>query len=80
MFYNPTKMKFIYEELLRRKIAIVVVGFPAVPLLLARIRFCMSALHSREQLDYIISHMDQLGDFLDIKFDKGERKKIKTAG
>jgi serine palmitoyltransferase len=48
LFYNPIKMMYINYELLKRKIACVVVGFPAVPLVSARIRFCVSAIHSHE--------------------------------
>ena len=36
-----------------RKIATVGVGFPATPLMEGRIRFCLSAAHSKEQLDYV---------------------------
>ena len=32
------------------QVAVVVVGFPATPLLLARARICISASHSREDL------------------------------
>jgi len=35
-------------------IATVGVGFPATPLLQSRIRFCMSAALSKEQLDEVI--------------------------
>jgi len=70
LFYNPIKMLYINQELLKRKISVVVVGFPAVPLVSARIRFCVSAVHSREQLEYIVEHIDQLGDFCGLKYDK----------
>ncbi|CAL5985262.1 Serine_palmitoyltransferase 2 [Hexamita inflata] len=69
LFYNPTKMNYLSDELLRRKIAAVVVAFPAVPIVSARIRFCMSASHTDEEIDYILKHMDQIGDFLSIKFE-----------
>ncbi|CAL6107377.1 Serine_palmitoyltransferase 2 [Hexamita inflata] len=69
LFYNPIKMKCISDKLLERKIVAVVVGFPAVPMVSARIRFCMSASHTDEEIDYILKHMDQIGDFLSIKFE-----------
>lgn len=36
-------------------IATVGVGFPATPLIQSRIRFCMSAALSKEQLDEVIT-------------------------
>lgn len=72
VFYNPVKMMDIYRDMLSRKIAVVVVGFPAVPLMSARIRFCLSAAHTRDELDYVLAHVDQLGDYYGIKF--GSRK------
>jgi len=42
------------REFNRFNIATVGVGFPATPLLEGRIRFCMSAALSKEQLDEVI--------------------------
>lgn len=42
------------RELLKRGIGIVVVGFPATPITLARARFCLSASHTKEQLDKVM--------------------------
>jgi serine palmitoyltransferase len=38
------------RELLQRKIAICVVGYPATPIITARARFCVSASHTRKDL------------------------------
>jgi len=38
---------------LARGLAIVVVGFPATSILLARARFCLSAAHTKEMLDEV---------------------------
>jgi hypothetical protein len=38
----------------QRHIAMVVVGFPATALLMSRCRVCISASHSREDLDYAL--------------------------
>jgi hypothetical protein len=41
------------------------VGFPVTPLLLARIRFCLSSAHSRADLEDAIKKINELGqDFL----------------
>ena len=36
------------------QLAVVVVGVPATPLLLSRARFCMSAAHKTEDLEYAL--------------------------
>lgn len=41
------------RELLKKKIAVVVVGFPATSIVEARARICLSASHTREMLDYV---------------------------
>ncbi|KAG8089883.1 hypothetical protein GUJ93_ZPchr0011g28344 [Zizania palustris] len=50
MLYNPAKIPAFSRECLRQKVAIVTVAFPATPLLLARVRICISASHTREDL------------------------------
>eukprot|EP00483_Globobulimina_turgida_P002157 UN02159 len=47
---NPGKIAMTSRLLIQRGIAVVVVGFPAVPILFSRIRFCISANHTREQI------------------------------
>ena len=39
--------------MLKRGVAVVTVGFPATPLVLGRVRFCLSASHTREMLDEV---------------------------
>jgi serine palmitoyltransferase len=46
--YHAAKMPAFSRECLERNIAIVVVGYPATPLLLPRVRFCLSSAHTRE--------------------------------
>ena len=41
------------REMLKRNVAVVVVGFPATPLIESRTRFCLSAAHTREMLDKV---------------------------
>jgi len=52
MIFHPAKIPAISRECYKYGIAIVTVGFPATPLLLARARLCISAAHSREDLEY----------------------------
>ena len=39
--------------MLKRGVAVVTVGFPATPLVLGRVRFCLSASHTKEMLDAV---------------------------
>jgi serine palmitoyltransferase len=41
--------------MLKRGVAVVTVGFPATPLVLGRVRFCLSASHTKEMLDEVNS-------------------------
>ena len=41
------------REMLKRGVSVVTVGFPATPLVLGRVRFCLSASHSKEMLDEV---------------------------
>eukprot|EP00814_Leptocylindrus_danicus_P021981 CAMPEP_0116044130 /NCGR_PEP_ID=MMETSP0321-20121206/26826_1 /TAXON_ID=163516 /ORGANISM="Leptocylindrus danicus var. danicus, Strain B650" /LENGTH=310 /DNA_ID=CAMNT_0003525187 /DNA_START=241 /DNA_END=1173 /DNA_ORIENTATION=+ len=68
MLYNPTKIPAFSRELLKRGIAVVVVGFPAVPLLEARARFCISAGHSREDLDYALEQIEEVVQVLKLRY------------
>jgi serine palmitoyltransferase len=57
--------------MLRRKISVVVVGYPATPLISSRARFCVSAAHNKEDLDRLLQACDEVGDILQIKFSTG---------
>ena len=52
MLFHPGKICSTSRLLLERGIALVVVGFPATPLLSARARVCISASHTIEDLDW----------------------------
>jgi serine palmitoyltransferase len=54
--------------MLKRGIAIVVVGYPATPIISSRARFCISSAHTREDLDKAIEHISEVGDILMLKF------------
>jgi serine palmitoyltransferase len=68
MLYFPAKIPAFSRECLRRGIAVVVVGFPATPLLESRIRFCLSASHTRKDLEWAIEQISELGDLLLLKY------------
>jgi len=69
MLYNPTKIAAFSRECFKRGLAVVVVGFPAVPILQSRARFCISAGHTREQLDRALNEIDEVADLLKLRYD-----------
>lgn len=71
MLYNPAKIPAFSHEMLRRKIAVVVVGYPATPLVSSRARFCVSAAHTKDDLDRFLTACDEIGDVLQLKFSSG---------
>jgi serine palmitoyltransferase len=70
MLYYPAKISAFSREAFERGIAVVVVGYPATPLLLSRTRFCVSAGHTREDLDWALKEIDEIGDRLMLKYEK----------
>jgi serine palmitoyltransferase len=68
MLYNPTKIAAFSRECLKRGLAVVVVGFPAVPILMSRARFCISAGHTREDLDRALIEIDDIADILQLRY------------
>jgi serine palmitoyltransferase len=57
--------------MLRRKISVVVVGYPATPLVSSRARFCVSAAHTKDDLDRLLAACDDIGNVLQLKFASG---------
>ncbi|TVY75848.1 Serine palmitoyltransferase [Lachnellula suecica] len=71
MLYHPAKLPAFSREMLARGISIVLAGYPATPLLTARVRFCVSAAHNKEDMDRVLKACDEIGDLLDLKFSTG---------
>lgn len=68
MLYNPAKIPAFSRFCLERNLAVVVVGFPAAPLLLSRARFCISAAHTREALEEALKKIDEVSGLIGIKY------------
>lgn len=75
MLYNPSKIPAFSRECLKQNVAVVVVGFPATPLLLARARICISASHSRQDLVRALEVISNVGDLVGIKYFPAEPRK-----
>ncbi|KAH6849925.1 pyridoxal phosphate-dependent transferase [Chaetomium sp. MPI-CAGE-AT-0009] len=71
VLYHPGKMSAFSHEMLKRKISVVVVGYPATPLISSRARFCISSAHNKEDMDRILAACDEVGDILQLKYSTG---------
>uniref|UniRef100_A0A8C6VYW0 Serine palmitoyltransferase long chain base subunit 2 n=3 Tax=Nothobranchius TaxID=28779 RepID=A0A8C6VYW0_NOTFU len=70
MLYMPAKIGAFGREMLKRNIGVVVVGFPATPIIESRARFCISAAHSKDMLDRALSAIGEVGDLLQLKYSR----------
>ncbi|KAM0673413.1 serine palmitoyltransferase component [Gurleya vavrai] len=61
MIFNPGKIAVFSRMCLERKLAIVVVGYPATPVISNRARFCISGAHTRHDIDAMIRIIDYCG-------------------
>ena len=68
MLYQPYKIGDFSRLAFNRKLAVVVVGAPATPVTYPRVRFCVSAAHSREDLADALVAIGEIADELQIKF------------
>ena len=66
--FTPDKLELLSSLFLRMGIGIVVVGYPATPLLECRVRFCVSSAHTREMLDYCLHILDDLSKIFGLAF------------
>jgi serine palmitoyltransferase len=69
LLFNPGKMNMFHWMMKDRQtpIIVVVVAYPATPLVTSRVRFCVSASHTKEDIDTILRACDEVGDILDLK-------------
>lgn len=55
----------------RPPIVVVVVAYPATPLISSRVRFCVSAAHTKEDIDDVLMACDEVGGVLQLKYANG---------
>lgn len=70
LLFQPGKIRAFSHEALARDLAVVVVGYPATPINAARVRFCISASHTKEDLDDALRKVSEIGDVMQLKFKK----------
>ncbi|XP_068666948.1 long chain base biosynthesis protein 2d-like [Aristolochia californica] len=80
MLYNPSKIPAFSRECLSQNVAVVVVAFPATPLLLARARICISASHTKEDLMKGLEVISKVGDLVGIKYFPAEPEQQQIEG
>ena len=68
LLYNPTKILAFSRECFKRGLAVVVVGFPATPVVLSRCRFCISAGHTRAQLEDAVEKLKEVTELLKLRY------------
>ena len=78
LLYNPAKMLMFSRMMLDRfgpdktPIVVVVVAYPATPLITSRVRFCLSASHTKPDIDLLLRACDEVGTVLDLKMRRPE--------
>lgn len=70
LIYMPAKVCAFSRECLKRGLAVVVVGFPATSVILARARFCVSAGHTRADLEFAVKVIDEVAEMLCLKYER----------
>lgn len=70
MIFMPAKIAAVNREMLKRGCAVVTVGFPATSLTESRVRFCISAGHTKEMLDHALQALDEVGHLVSLRYSK----------
>lgn len=65
--YNPAKIAELSRLCLSLGLAVVVVGYPATPIVLSRVRLCLSALHTDEDIERTADIIGRLGRILGLQ-------------
>ena len=68
LLYNPTKILAFSRECFERDLAVVTVGFPATPVVLSRCRFCISAGHSKQDLEEALMKIKEVATVLRLRY------------
>jgi len=71
LLFDACKVAAVSRTMLKHGVAVVGVGYPATPLLLARARFCISAGHTRETLDCALEVIEKTLDMASCIYRKG---------
>lgn len=75
LLYVPNKLPAVARALYKRGIAVVIVGYPATPIISSRLRICVSAALTKSDLDKVLREFDFIGDKLYFKYARGKQIK-----
>ena len=75
LLFNPAKIAAFSHECLKRGMAVVVVGFPATTIMLSRARFCVSASHTRADIEKALGIVDEVSSLLGLRYSQREHPK-----
>ena len=70
LIYSPCKVGAFSREMLKLGFAVVVVGFPATPLVESRVRFCISAALTDQQIDDALKAAADMCQLLNLDYSK----------
>jgi serine palmitoyltransferase len=75
LVFNLGKLPLFHRMMKDRAtpIVVVVVAYPATSLVSGRVRFCLSAAHTKDDVDLVLKACDEIGEVLDLKHGQGER-------
>ena len=68
MLYQPYKIGDFSRLAFNKGLAVVVVGAPATPVTLPRVRFCISAAHETKDLQNALDAISEIAETLSLKF------------
>lgn len=71
LLFLPAKMPAVSRMLYAKKIALVIVAYPATPIISGRVRLCLSSALTKEDLDYVLEEFSKIGDEIFLKFSSG---------
>lgn len=71
LLFLPAKMPAVSRMLYDMGIAVVIVSYPATPLISARARLCVSSALTKDDLDYVLAKISEIGDLIYLKFSSG---------
>merc|ERR1712063_140654 len=72
MILQPAKMLLFSRLCLQKNLAVVMASYPATEVELSRARFCVSAGHTIEDLDYALEVIKEIGDIINLRFEQND--------
>uniref|UniRef100_A0A9J2PP96 serine C-palmitoyltransferase n=1 Tax=Ascaris lumbricoides TaxID=6252 RepID=A0A9J2PP96_ASCLU len=74
LIYYPTKCGMWGREMLKRRIGVVVVSFPATEMTESRVRICLSAAHTKAMLDKTLEAIREVSEISNVKYSRSKRQ------